>query len=223
MRRLGLIGGLGPGATVHYYEQLSRLGAGEFLLIQADMAHALSHVQRGDTAGLAAYFARLIQRLADGGAEVAAISAVTPHICIRELAPISPLPLVSIVDEIGAAIRASGYRRVALFGTRFTVESGMFGMLAGCGAEIVLPSPEQIAEIHQAYMQTVEGGSQGLAPLTRLAHELPVDGIVLAGTDLALIYNESNIDFPCIDGAQVHVQAILRELQSTAPAAAKSS
>src|SRR5579862_8015263 len=131
MRTLGLIGGLGPGATIHYYRELADAKAGEMLLIHADMAHALSYVERGDRDGLASYFARLIDRMARGGAEVAAISAITPHICIRELERISPLPLVNIVTEVGAEIRTRGYRRVALFGTRFVVQSRMFDMLEG--------------------------------------------------------------------------------------------
>src|SRR5689334_10731262 len=99
MRKLGLIGGLGPEATVHYYRQLAKAQPGEMLLIHADMARAVSHVQRGDRSGLADYFAGLIERLAQGGAEFTAISAVTPHICIRELEKISPLPLIDIVRE----------------------------------------------------------------------------------------------------------------------------
>jgi aspartate/glutamate racemase len=79
MRKLGLIGGLGPGATIHDY------------------------------------FERLIELLASGGAELAAISAVTPHICIPELQRISALPLVNIMEETAAEIRARGYKRVALF------------------------------------------------------------------------------------------------------------
>ena len=109
------------------------------------------------------------------------------------------------------AIRSSGFRKVALFGTRYTVESNMFGLLEGI--DVVLPSPAQIDEIHEAYMHTVEGGTDGRATLSRIARELPVDAIVLAGTDLSLIYDESNIDFPCIDGAEVHLRAIMRELQ----------
>jgi aspartate racemase len=167
-------------------------------------------VTRGDRTGLAAYFAGLIERLARGGAEVAAISAITPHICIRELEKISPLPLVNIIQEVGAEIAARGYRRMALFGTRFVVESSMFGMLEG--VDVIVPNPEQVAAIHESYMQTVNGGTEGRAPLSRIAKELPVDAIVLAGTDLALIFDETNTDFPCVDGAKVHIQAILREL-----------
>src|SRR5690348_8289082 len=116
MRNLGLIGGLGPGATLHYYRELAKAKAGEFLTVQADMDRVVGHVQRGDRVGLAEYFARLIERMARGGAELAAISAVTPHICIRELEKISALPLVNIIEETGAEIRARGYKRVALFG-----------------------------------------------------------------------------------------------------------
>src|SRR5271167_1303083 len=175
MRNLGLIGGLGPGATIHYYRELAKAQAGEMLIIHADMNRVLGDVQRGDRVGLAQYFARLIDRLAKGGAEVAAISAVTPHICIRELVNISPLPLVNIIEEVGAEIRSRGYRRIALFGTRFVVESRMFGMLEG----IEVMVPDQVETIHQAYMQTVEGSSEGRAILLRVAHDLSVDAIVL--------------------------------------------
>jgi aspartate racemase len=102
MRKLGLIGGLGPGATIHYYRELAKAQAGEFLIVHADMDRVRGDVERGDRDGLAAYFARLIERLARGGAEVAAISAVTPHICICELEKVSALPLVNIIAETAA-------------------------------------------------------------------------------------------------------------------------
>jgi aspartate racemase len=61
-------------------------------------------------------------------------------------------------------------------------------------------------------MQTVEGGTEGRDILTRIAKDLAVDAIVLAGTDLSLIFYEANTDFPHIDGAKVHIQAIVRSL-----------
>jgi aspartate racemase len=209
MRNLGLIGGLGPGATVHYYQELIKAQAGELLIVHADMDRVLGDVKRGDRIGLAAYFARLIERLAKGGADLAAISAITPHMCIRELEKISPLPLVNIIEEVGVEIRSRGYQRVALFGTRFVVESRMFGILEG--VDVVVP--DQVEEIHQAYMGTVAGGTEGRAILTRIARELPVDAIVLAGTDLALIFDETNTEFAHVDCAKTHIQAIVRKLR----------
>lgn len=209
MRKLGLIGGLGPGATVYYYRELASAQAGEMLIVHADMDRVLGDVQRGDRVGLAAYFARLIERLAHGGAELAAISAVTPHICIRELEKISAIPLVDIVKETATEIRVRGYRRVALFGTRFVVESRMFGMLEG--VDVIVP--DQVAAIHDAYMQSVAGGAEGRTILSRIARDLPVDAVVLAGTDLSLIFDESNTDFPHIDCARTHVQAMVRDLR----------
>lgn len=212
MRNFGLIGGLGPGATVHYYQELTKAKAGEMLIVQADMEYGLKYVQRGDRTGLAEYFARLIDRLAKGGAELAAIPAVTPHICIRELEKISPLPLVNIVEVTGEELRSRGFKRVALFGTRYVVESRMFGMLEG--VDVIVPEPDQVQAIHDAYMRTVAGGTEGRAILSRIAHELPVDAVVLAGTDLAMIFDESNTDFPHVDCAKIHIAAILRQLQT---------
>jgi aspartate racemase len=208
MGNLGLIGGLGPVATVHYYRELAKAQAGELLIIQADMDRVLGDVKRGDRIGLAEYFARLIERLARGGADLAAISAVTPHLCIRELEKISALPLVNIIDEVGVKIRSLGYKRVALFGTRFVVESRMFGMLEG--VDVIVP--DQVETIHDAYMQTVAGETEGRVILSQIARELPVDAIVLAGTDLSLIFDETNTDFAHVDCAKVHIEAIMRAL-----------
>jgi len=209
MRNLGLIGGLGPGATVHYYRELERQHAGEMMIVNADMDLVRAAVERGDRIGLAVYFARIIERMAKGGSEVAAINAVTPHICIRQLEKISALPLVDIIAATQAAIRERGYRRVALFGTRYVVESRLYGMLEG----VELVTPRQVDEIHAAYMEIVNGGIGARATLTEIARSLPVDAIVLAGTDLSVVFDESNTEFPHVDCAKVHIEAILRALQ----------
>ncbi len=91
---------------------------------------------------------------------------------------------------------------------RFVVESRMFGMLDGMDALV----PDQVNAIRNAYMQTVEGRTEGRDIRTRIARELPVDAIVLAGADLSLIFDETNTDFPHVDGAKVHIQATVRSL-----------
>ena len=218
---LGLLGGLGVGAAVYYYEQLAtaHLAHGvpmSLIMAHADMATGLRHVRAGEITQLADYFAGLIGHLAAAGATVAVIPAVTPHICIRELRTRSPLPLISIADTTGAAIRARGLRRVALFGTRFTIESGFFGLLDG--VEIVRPRPDEIDLIHAMYFEIVDaaaGGARQRDALTAVAKTLcerdGVNAIVLAGTELALVFGDGT-DFPAVDCARLHLDAILRAM-----------
>jgi aspartate racemase len=97
---------------------------------------------------------------------------------------------------------------VALFGTRFVVESRMFGLLDGI--EVIVP--DEVETIHRSYMQIVNGGTEGRDVLSEIAHKLPVDAIMLAGTDLASVFNETNTDFPHVDAAKIHIEAIARRL-----------
>ncbi|MGZ5837068.1 MAG: aspartate/glutamate racemase family protein [Xanthobacteraceae bacterium] len=150
-RCLGLIGGLGPGATVHYYRELVAAHeqhgrVARLLIAHADIHRVYAAVTAKDFEGLARYLASLIADMAAGGAEFSAIVAATPHICAAQLAAISPLPLINMLTEVQQAVSARGLKRVALLGTRFTIETRMFGCLNGI--ETVLPEPDEIERIH---------------------------------------------------------------------------
>jgi len=219
-RCIGLIGGLGVGATVHYYQELAKAHGAQgrvlsLVMVHADVNRVLRAAQADDKAGLAEYLAGLIDRLASAGAEFAAMPAVTPHICIVDLLKLSRLPIVNPVEELQREIHTRGWRRVALFGTRFTVESGLFGLLRG--VELVTPAAEEVDFVHQTYMQLVGAGAgleEQREELSRLAHRLMehegVQGVIPAGTELALVFNEGNTDFPHIDCARLHLDAIMR-------------
>lgn len=218
----GLIGGLGVGAAIHYYRELAKAHDARHLpmnlvMAHADMARMIPWAEAGDAKSMAQYVAGLLLRLKAAGATFAALPAVTPHLCISELRAISPLPLVNLLEVVNDSLRSTGFRRVALFGTRFTVERKMFGALTG--VEVVSPRPDEIDFIHRIYFQLASTGAGGNAEresLTDLARTLmwrdSLDAIVLAGTDLALIFDESNISFPHVDCARVHLNEILRRM-----------
>jgi len=220
-RCLGLVGGLGPGATVHYYRELvaahQRQGHSLRILIgHADIERVYAAVNANDFDGLARYFAGIIGDMAAGGAEYTAVVAATAHICAGELAALSPLPLINMLTEVRHAVDAQGLRRVGLLGTRFTIESRMFGCLEGI--ETIMPDGPQIERIHELYKEFVDGrGSDAKADeLRKIAQELVSSGgaqsVLIAGTDLSNVFTESNAGFPMIDCARVHIDAIVRRL-----------
>jgi aspartate racemase len=217
---IGLIGGLGVGAAIHYYQELAKAHTARgralnLVMIHAHMDRVRGAVEAGDKDGLASYLAALIARLKAAGAEFAVVPAVAPHIAIAELVELSPLPLVNLIEEVKREIQSRSLRRVALFGTRYAIESGLFGQLENI--QVVKPHPDEIDYIHITYFQMVDAGAGSAAQregLARLAHTLiardGVEAIILAGTDLALVFDESNTDFPHIDAARVHLNVIVR-------------
>jgi aspartate racemase len=215
-----LIGGLGVGAAVHYYRELEKAHAARgsvlnLVMVHADMQRVRGAVEAGDKDGLARYLAGLIARLASAGAEFAVVPAVAPHIAISELTKLSPLPIVNLIDALQAGIAARGWQRCTLFGTRYAVESRLFEMLDG--VELIAPQPDEIEYIHETYFQIANAGvgtDEQREGLSRLARKLierdGVEAVILAGTDLALIFDERTTVFPHIDCARLHVDAIAR-------------
>ena len=220
-RCLGLVGGLGPAATVYYYRALlaahaARGRVARMLIAHADVDRVLALAGANERDGLARYLAGIIASLQAGGAELAAMVAITPHLCMPQLAPLSPLPIVDMVTEVVRALRARGLGRVALFGTRSTVETSMFGQLGAI--EVAMPRPDEVTRIHDSYLDLVAGRHTPaqLDELRTLARTLitrdGVQAILLAGTDLSTVFDEANAGFPLIDCAGVHVAAIAKRL-----------
>jgi aspartate racemase len=125
--------------------------------------------------------------------------------------------LLNIFDPLNAELAARSARRVAVFGTRFVIESDLYGMAPG--VEIVRPQPSEIDTIHTTYTELAAHGEASPEQhriLTALAHTLQdrdgVDAIIFAGTDLSLLFHSANTDFPAIDCAALHIAAIMRGL-----------
>jgi len=218
---LGLVAGLGVGAGIFYYRSLvkAHLAAGltpHIVMIHADVRRVVQLANARETQELAEYLAGLLGQLAGGGAEVATIPAFTPQVCAEELAAITPLPLIGLMEAIVAEIERRRLRRVAVFGGRVTMETGLFGKLQNV-AEVAALRPEEIDQVCAIYGKIVENEratDEERETLRALAHTLiereGADAILLAGTDLSFVFGPENTDFPYLDGARVHIDAIMR-------------
>jgi len=221
-RCLGLVGGLGVGATIHYYKELAKAHEAQgrtldIVITHAETPRVFEYVQASDRDGLAEYLNGYIRRMKAAGAEIAAIPAITPHFCVRELIATSPLPVCDIFEPLARELAARAARRVAVLGTRFVMDSALFGEARE--VEVVKWRSDEADYIHNTYVElarTGKGSEEQRRDLTALAQTAVrrdgVDAIVLAGTDLAVFFNASNSDFPCIDCAALHLRAIGKAL-----------
>jgi aspartate racemase len=221
-KHFGLVGGLGVGATVLYYQGIAAACAERSIVPHLTIAHAnapsaLALVQAGRIEDMAAYLAGFVAELAAAGADFFAIPAITPHICLTDLKRQVTLPIIDILDVTAQRLRDRGLSRVALFGTKFTIDGNLFGALDGF--DIVRPPDDEVDEIHRIYLQLATKGqisADDEAKLRDLAQTLcrrdRVEAIVLAGTDLNLVFNEANAGFPAVDCAAAHIDAIVAQM-----------
>ena len=222
MTCIGIVGGLGVGATIHYYEKIAAACTArgivpDLLFNHADANTGQAFVRAGRLDQLGDYLARYIDQLAAGGAQAVAIPAVTPHIAIAEIRQRTKVPLINIVDTIGVELRARKLKKVALFGTIFTMQGSLWGQMTD--AEIVKPQPDEMKFVGEAYQRLLDTRTPApgdVARLREIAASLQkrdgVETVLLAGTDLAVIFDEANAGFPCIDVARLHIDAIVARL-----------
>ena len=221
-RHFGLVGGLGVGATVLYYEAIAAACAKQDMVPRLTMANAhaptaLALVQAGRIDAMASYLAGFVRELGAAGAAFFAIPAITPHICRKQLIAQVRLPMIDILEVTAACLARRQLSRLALFGTRFTIDSKLFGALEAF--DVVRPHDVEVDEIHRIYLGLATQGkisASDEAKLRATAHTLErrdgVEAVVLAGTDLNLVFNEANAGFPAVDCAAAHIDAIVAEM-----------
>jgi aspartate racemase len=229
MRTVGIVGGIAPESTVDYYRQLiaayrERTGDGSYppILIDSIDLQRLLQLAATDHGALAAWLTAEVERLARAGADVAALASNTPHIVFDEVRARSPIPLVSIVEAARDEARALGLRRLALLGTRFTMEGRFYpAVFSAAGIALVPPAPDELALVHERYMGELVKGQ--FRPETRaelggvveaMRRREGIDGAILAGTELPLLLRGAEAGVPLLDTTQLHVRAIVERMLS---------
>jgi aspartate racemase len=160
------------------------------------------------------------------------MTANTPHIVFDELAARSPVPLLSIVEVCAGEAKRRGLRRLALLGTRFTMEAPFYPeVCARHGIEVVVPDDAGRTRLHQRYVGELLRGEfreetrqEILVLVDRLRHEERVDGVVLGGTELPLLLRTPEVaGLPALDTTALHVAAIVERLRSRTSGSVGSS
>ena len=132
MAIVGLVGGLGPESTIDYYRRLldgwkrHHPGSAPSIVIDSLDAQVALRLVQTDRPALVDYLMASLRRLSGAGVDFAALTANTAHIVFEELVVQSPLPLLSIVEVTVAEARRRGLSRLALLGTRFTMEAPFY-------------------------------------------------------------------------------------------------
>ena len=226
MKKLGLVGGMGPESTLPYYSGIvygvqKKLGRNEFPPLTIESVDVfkvlgLCEAQRYDD--LLQYLLAAVQNLAAAGAQFAALSANTPHIVFDELQRRSPLPLVSIIQATCNEAKRRGLTKLGLLGTAFTMNGTFFTEpFVRSGITVITPPEEEKQYIGNKIATELEFGvvkpetrREFLGSIARMQRQQGIEAVVLGCTELPLLFQGVSLPLTCLDTMQIHIDSLVR-------------
>jgi len=225
VKKIGLIGGVGPESTPDYYkliigafrERRADSGYPEIIIYSANLAELMELVNGQRWDDLTNWLLEKVDALHRAGADFAAIGSNTPHIVFQEVSSRAPLPMVSITDAVCRKAQALGLKKLGLLGTRLTMESDFYlkPFIAG-RMEVSVPEKEERELIHQRLFSEIELGiikdstrRELLAVVRSMIDRYGIDAVILGCTELPLILDQDAFGIPFLNTTAIHAEAIV--------------
>lgn len=231
MQTLGVMGGMSWESTTTYYRLLNEgirdalggLHSAPLLLHSVDFAGIAALQKAGDWDAAGAQLAEVARGLERAGAGALLLATNTMHKVAPAIEAAVDIPLLHIGDAVGEALSATGVKRAALLGTRFTMQEAFYRqrLEERFGIEVLLPDTESMAEIDRAIFAELclgefrsETRDFYLGVLERL-REQGAQAAILGCTEIGLLLADVDSPLPLVDSAEQHVAMGLEWLLSS--------
>ena len=215
---IGLIGGIGPAATVAYYTGLvaafKKAGQPlEVTIAHADVSVLSANASSNNKQAQASVFAKHTAQLERAGCDVALITALTGHFCFTETQALSDIPLINGVGIIDDYCKKHQIGVIGLLGSPPVLATHLFGLLKA--SETVVPN-KGLEGLGKTYMNVATSGKcsedsrqKFFEAGAKMIERQKAEAILLAGTDLALAFHGHEPGYEVIDALQLHIDALL--------------
>ena len=227
MKKIGIIGGLGPEATVDYYKEIINAFKNEkgdfnypdIIIYSVNLSKLVGLMKEKKYDQVTSYLSEKIESLKRAGAEFAALSANTPHLLFDQLKEKSEIPLISIVEATCEECIKKGLKRTGLIGTGFTMNASFFpDVFSRRGLEVVMPEKEDKELIDYKVFSEIELGIFKddtrrflIGIIEKMVREQHIDSMILGCTEFPLILKESGYaGIPMLNTTKIHVDAIVK-------------
>jgi aspartate racemase len=232
VKTIGLIGGMSWESTVPYYRQINevvkqRLGglhSAKLILYSVDF-HDIERLQHaGDWPAAGKLLAQAARSLELAGADFLVLCTNTMHKVAADIEASVRIPLLHIADPTAAEIKAAGFSKVGLLGTRFTMEQAFYKdrLSDRHGLQVITPGAEDRDVIHRIIYEELCLGT--ILDASRLEYRRVIaalvrqgaEAIVLGCTEIALLVTQQDSSVPLFDTTGIHARKAAELALSTA-------
>ena len=219
MKPIGLIGGLTYVSTLEYYRYLNELAneklggseSVEIIMHSVNFGEIKKLTEAGDWKSISVIICKAAQTIEAGGAGCLLIGANTMHKIADEVQAAVKIPVIHIAAAVAKEILKKGMKKVALLGTRYTMQLGFYAdHLANYGIETIIPEQLDIDFInHTIYNEFsknifLPATKDGYLKVISKLRENGAEGIILGCTEIPILLKQSDCDILLFDTAKIH-------------------
>ena len=226
MKTIGLIGGMSWESSVVYYELINkkvREALGGFhscknVMVTVDFAEIekLQHENNWDA--LDVLMATSAKQLEKAGADIVILCTNTMHLCTEAITNAISIPFLHIAEATAQEIRKQKLQKIALLGTKFTMEKDFYTniLINKYGIEVLIPSDEERTQVHNIiYNELVHGQikDESRAIYKNIIKNLEqrgAQGVILGCTEIPLLISDSDVAIPVFDTAKIHAETAVQ-------------
>lgn len=224
VKTVGIIGGMSWYSTQEYYriindevqKELGGLHSAKILMYSEDFAEIEQLQTEGKWNELTQKMVGDARRLETGGADFIIIATNTMHKTADDVQANIHVPLLNIADATGKEVQKKGLKKVALLGTKYTMEQDFYKdrLTKNFGLTVVVPNEEERNFIHSViYDELCQGIKKPASKerikkiIGRMAKEDGTQGVILGCTELPLLIQQKDVDIPVFDTTMIHAVA----------------
>jgi aspartate racemase len=222
MKTTGLIGGMSWESSAVYYNLINKhvkkllggLHSAKCILTSVDFAEIEKLQHQNDWNGLNKLMIEYAQQLERANADIIILCTNTMHLCSEEIINNISIPFLHIAEETGKVIKSKGLKKIALLGTKFTMEKDFYkNVLENYEIEILIPNEDDREIVHQIiYKELILGDikNNSRQEFKRIIKQLEVneaEGVILGCTEIPLLIKSGDVNIPVFDTTRIHAES----------------
>jgi aspartate racemase len=226
MKTIGLIGGMSWESSVDYYRIINEetrniLGgshSSKCLMYSFDF-HEIEELQNKNSwEELTKEMVLQADNLKKAGADFIVICTNTMHIMAPDIEKRTGLKVLHIADVTGEEIKRKSIGKVALLGTKFTMEGSFYKKVLKDkhDIDVVIPNDEDREVIHNIiYNELVRGiikddSRQKYIKIIDKLVDKGAEGVVLGCTEIPLLIKQKDVSISIFNTTEIHSKAAVR-------------
>ena len=222
MKTIGLVGGTGWVSTLDYYRYFNELvfkntdgeSTAEVMINSVNYPAIAKLTAAGKWNDITKIITEAALALQTAGADCILLGANTMHNIAPQVKAAINIPFIHIAEETGKEIKKKGLKKVALLGTKYTMQLPFFkDVLESMGIETIIPNESDIQIINDAIYKELALGiitavtKENYLEIMQKLQQDGVEGIILGCTEIPLLIKPNDFDLPLFDTTFIHANA----------------